>query len=298
MARDSSPVPDPVASGADPLASAAWLHDALAHKGASRFFDVDGVRLHALEWNAADSHKPPLLFAHGFVGHAHWWDFIAPFFARDWRVAAVELSGMGESGRRPHYDELVHSRDLLGAIDALGMAPATVVAHSYAGSRTLRAALERPEAIAHALLIDSHIHFPDLGPVPLFQPLPVKVYPTYEAARSRFRLHPPQPETHPVLVEHVARHSLKPVDGGWTWKFDPTVGSFYEVDGASVMSKLRCRVDYLYGAESLVVDAARAARIVACLPNPRRPVAIPGAHHHVMLDQPLALVAALRALLA
>ena len=41
-----------------------------------------------------------------------------------------------------------------------------------------------------------------------------------------------------------------------------------------------------------------AERIVACLRHGRGPIVIPQAHHYLMLDQPLALVAALRALLA
>ena len=41
-----------------------------------------------------------------------------------------------------------------------------------------------------------------------------------------------------------------------------------------------------------------AERIVADLPDGRGPFAIPGAHHHMMIDQPLALIALLRGLLA
>ncbi len=49
---------------------------------------------------------------------------------------------------------------------------------------------------------------------------PPKVYPTIEAAVARFRLVPPQDNAEPYVFGHIARGSLKPVDGGYSWKFD------------------------------------------------------------------------------
>ena len=54
---------------------------------------------------------------------------------------------------------------------------------------------------------------------------------------------------------------------------------------------------HIYGAKSRIVEHRRAGA-----PSPFPPgmieIEIPDAHHHIMIDQPLALVAALRALLA
>jgi len=52
------------------------------------------------------------------------------------------------------------------------------------------------------------------------------------------------------------------------------------------------------GEASAVVSADRARRIVAAIAGARGPVTLPQAGHHLMLDQPLALIGALRALLA
>ena len=38
---------------------------------------------------------------------------------------------------------------------------------------------------------------------------------------DRFRTLPPQDVVLPYVREHVARGSLRRVEGGWTWKFDP-----------------------------------------------------------------------------
>ena len=45
-----------------------------------------------------------LLFIHGMNAHSHWWDFIAPQFAGEYRVAAMDLTGMGDSDFRYEYD--------------------------------------------------------------------------------------------------------------------------------------------------------------------------------------------------
>ena len=72
-----------------------WFEWAVSRPRASHFADADGTRIHYASWNAGDTGKPGLLFLHGFLGHSHWWDFIAPFFTDRFRVYALDFSGMG-----------------------------------------------------------------------------------------------------------------------------------------------------------------------------------------------------------
>jgi pimeloyl-ACP methyl ester carboxylesterase len=57
-------------------------------------------------------------------------------------------------------------------------------------------------------------------------------------------------------------------------------------------------VAIIYGADSALITPARAAAMAALLPAGHGPYALAGAHHHLMLDQPLALAALLLELLA
>jgi pimeloyl-ACP methyl ester carboxylesterase len=101
-------------------------------------------------------------------------------------------------------------------------------------------------------------------------------------------------------MTHIARHSLRQTAGGWQWKFDPNLPSaqlLTTIDPADLQSLL-VPVDFIYGEFSAVVSQQRAQRTAAALGLQHPPIAIPGAHHHVMIDQPLALTAALRTLLA
>src|SRR6185436_17827458 len=71
----------------------AWFSRAIQTPIEERFIIVAGCRIHYLLWGKAGS--PGLILVHGGFAHAHWWDFIAPLFAQDYRVAALDLSGMG-----------------------------------------------------------------------------------------------------------------------------------------------------------------------------------------------------------
>src|SRR5438874_549866 len=78
-----------------------WFTAAIAAPVEERWVKVEGCPIHYLRWGQPG--KPGLLLVHGGFAHAHWWDFIAPAFADDYCVAALDLSGMGDSGRRPKY---------------------------------------------------------------------------------------------------------------------------------------------------------------------------------------------------
>ncbi|MET0498836.1 MAG: alpha/beta hydrolase [Steroidobacteraceae bacterium] len=281
-----------------------WFNKAIACQPESCCVDVDGARIHYLIWNAADTHKPSLLFAHGFRAHARWWSFVAPFFLSRYRVAALDFSGMGDSGNRPSYAATQFSRDIAGVIDHANLGRTTLVGHSFGGGRVLRFCADHAEKVERAVVIDGYVPLASFerhkGPSTL-QLRPKKIYPTFAAARERFRLTPEDNNTADYILDYVGRHSLKEVEGGWTWKFDESfVPRHLESDGVtaeSILARVDVPVTYVYGDLSFVVIRPEAQAIVERLKHGRGPIAIPQSHHHVMLDQPLSLVAALKGIL-
>ena len=96
--------------------------------------------IHYLRWG--DRARPGLLLVHGNAAHAHWWDFIAPFLARDYNVAAMDLSGMGDSDWRPDgYAMELFAREEIAVCEDAGMfkldEPPVIVAHSFGGFVTM-----------------------------------------------------------------------------------------------------------------------------------------------------------------
>ncbi|MES3021793.1 MAG: alpha/beta hydrolase [Pseudomonadota bacterium] len=282
-------------------ASEAWFDAALAKPSQSRHASVHGARLHYRCWSMERAELPVLLLLHGFRAHARWWDFIAPFFADQYRVIAPDFSGMGDSEARPAYDSGTFAADITGLLEVLGLREVTAVGHSYGGSRLLRACAAAPELFKHAVLVDSYVLFDgEAGPSLPRKLLGSRSYPDFASAYARYRLMPDQSNALPFLVDYIARHAMREAADGWRWKFDPDMPAtgYREPDGAALLGAIDIPVDFIHGQHSAVVSAERAARTVAGLRRGRGPVTIPYGQHHLMLDQPLALVGTLRALLA
>jgi pimeloyl-ACP methyl ester carboxylesterase len=94
----------------------------------------------------------------------------------------------------------------------------------------------------------------------------------------------------------VAETSVKEVDGGWSWKFDPRIFARHQL-GLDLLARLDCRVA-LFRAEHGIVSAQLGEAMYDRLGRLAPVIEIPAAGHHVMLDQPLALVTGIRTLLS
>lgn len=284
-----------------------WFQDAIDHPTQSRFVDVDGCRIHYLAWFDDDDSRPGLLFIHGGGAHANWWRFIAPFFAKAYRVAAIDLSGMGDSGARETYLPESWAMEIGAVLDHAQFGPhPVVVGHSFGGLLAMKYGSEHGDRLSGTVIVDSPVQDPDDVPIPKPQPPSIsgpKIHPDRATAESRFRLMPPQPCANIYITDYIASTSIKPANnhgsGGWTWKFDYRVmGSrrFGEPYAAELQA-LKCRAALIYGEKSAIVSQ-RTVAYMSTLMGPKAPVVeIPDAHHHIMLDQPLAFVAALRAIL-
>jgi pimeloyl-ACP methyl ester carboxylesterase len=126
---------------------------------------------------------------------------------------------------------------------------------------------------------------------------PLRVYPTVEDALAHFRTVPDQPTSLPYVIDHVARSSLREVEGGWSWKFDPRIFERRRVPAGDLLRRITCRVALLrseFGLVSRDIGDYMYEQLGRVAPV----VEVPLAWHHVMLDQPIALVTGLRALLA
>lgn len=276
-----------------------WFERAIATPSESRYVTAQGARVHYLAWNAQEQEKPPLLFLHGLRGHARWWSFIAPYFMERYRVFALDFSGMGESEGRPSFDPEVFLADITALMQAEDDRPFSLVAHSFGGTRALRLCAELPALIKQAVILDSYAHFPALDKEePFVTPRPRRLYPTYQEARARYRLTPHENAAAPYLVDYLAHHSIEQTAQGFRWRFaDNLGGKLIEADAPAVLARIRVPITCMHGELSKVTRNGRAQRIVDHIPGARGSIPIPEAHHHLMLDQPLALVAALRTVL-
>ncbi len=282
-----------------------WFRAAVSRSKQSRFVVVEGCPIHYFLWPSKDesSKKGGLLFVHGAGAHANWWSFIAPFFLRDFRVAALDRSGAGDSGRRSTYTSALRMEEMRAVIANAGLgASPFIIGHSLGGLLTTKYAFEHGDQLGGVALVDSPVRSPEeelAHPLTPPQLCNSRIYETFEEALAHFHLVPPQSCANEYIVEFIARHSLRPVAGGWTWKFDPQAFGDHPLEEPyrDYLRAAPCRRGLIYGERSALVSRETASYISTLMGMGAPVVEVPSAQHHVMIDQPLAFVAALRTML-
>src|SRR5881392_2902265 len=98
-----------------------------------RFVNVNGLRIHYLEWGASE--KQPLIMLHGIGRVAHTFDHIAPHFAANYHVMAVDMRGHGDSDWDPRGAYLVedYTKDIEGLAGQLHLRNIVIWGNSTGG---------------------------------------------------------------------------------------------------------------------------------------------------------------------
>lgn len=263
--------------------------------------ELDGTRVRWVAWGERGA--PGLVLVHGARAHWGWWErTLTPALRQDRRIVALDLSGHGDSGRRPGYSAAGWAAELAAVVEHCAGGAAVLAGHSMGGFASIVAAARHPERVTALVLLDVLVRRPDpsrAGERRGMRRRPLRVYASREQAIAAFRLVPEQPVVDPELVRAVAARSVRRHQDGWAWKFDPAVAQRFTDEAiAASLARVSCPIGYLYG-ELSPESTARTADLVAELsgrPVPRR--GVPGCNHHMLLDHPEAVGEGLRLLLA
>ena len=283
-----------------------WFDRALATPSQSANITVAGANIAYETWGEIGN--PGIVLIHGSNAHLEWWRFTAPFLADRFRVAAVDLSGNGNSDWRARYSGELFAQEVWQVCQAAELGPRPfVVGHSFGGF----VALETGHAHSADL---GGIVFMDFTTAPPEQFLEwglraeregvqpgrtLRVYEDKNTALGRFRFIPEQPGVHPSVLQHLAEYGLKQVEGGWTWKFDPCLFDYLEM-GISQRDKfaaLKCRSALMLGEFSEDEGAFFADHMAEITGGYLPTITLPGTYHHFMFDDPMALAMSLKLLL-
>mgnify|MGYP000560229619 CR=1 FL=1 len=292
-----------------------WFERAIETPSEEGEVEVKGARIAYSAWGEVGARG--LLFVHGGRAHRNWWRPFAPFFAETRRVAALDLSGMGDSDWRDQYSLDLLVDEIFAVIEKAGLdrgGRPVIVGHSFGGWVTLAAVEREGDRLGGAVVVDSPLGVPDPDEgytvvraendeKPAGPPL-LRVYEHIEEPIARFRFLPNQPAEHLYLVDYIAREGLRraPIEGGgegWTWKFDPSKGKNFDIHfERDLLRAARCPLAFIYGEKSLFArgDALQHLRDQAKGRSPF--VMMPDAYHHLMMDQPIAFISTLRTLLS
>lgn len=277
-----------------------WFSSAIAQAPEHLTLEHEGLRLHYRAWGGRGQRVVALI--HGGSAQGGWWEHVAPYLATGHRVVAPDLSGHGLSDRSPRYGMEVWSeevRALLEVESAAAEEAPVVVGHSMGGWVTMMLAGRHPDLPAAIVVVDVPIR--DRSPEERAaqarkQSAALRVYATQDEALAHFRLTPEQDTALPYVMEHVARTSIREVEGGWTWMFDPQIWQRAS-EARPDLREVTCPTTLL-ACEKGLLSLEMAGRGAARLAGSVVVAQVPNAGHHVMMDQPLSLVTALRLSLA
>lgn len=267
------------------------IADAIAVPSAGHGVTVRGAKIRYRRWSISGASGVPIILVHGMLAHSHWWDAVAGLLAPCHPIVALDLSGLGDSGRRDRYEREVHGEEIIAVADDAGFDNPMLVAHSYGGDPAMRSCIAMPNRFERLIVVDSRLPLP--GVAPLGQPgaiakLVRKSYPSREAALARFRLTPDSRLAQPLLLDHIARHSIR-LDGTcWTWKFDATTAINAATDKFLDPANVKTPLIFINGSDSEIVTPDQVELTRRYFPD--APILnIAAAGHHVLVDQPLVL---------
>jgi pimeloyl-ACP methyl ester carboxylesterase len=282
----------------------------------SGFVEVNRTRLRVWEWGDADS--PAIICVHGASDHGRMWDGFAPELAAlGHRVIAVDQRGHGDSGR-------LSSGAVWGAcaLDLALLAEWTggavgIVGHSFGGGQSTFAAGVFPEWFRWVVNIDGlgapadqftewdivEASTNSLARIDRYFHGPPRVYGSIdEMVDRRARVNARLPRE---WIEHLVRHGSREVEGGYAWKADPMfsigIPGEFSVDHLLAELSLCARpVLVITGAEPDMWSEHTADEIelrLASMPDARH-VEIADAGHYVHIEQPAAVLDAIKGFLA
>jgi pimeloyl-ACP methyl ester carboxylesterase len=263
---------------------------------ASRFVQVKGLRLHLLAWGT-EKQGLPLCFLHGGSAHAHWFDRVIPTLAERFPIVALDQRGHGESDwpTPPAYATEDFAADLLGVFDALGWDRVVLIGHSMGGHNAMAFAAWYPGRVRALVIVDSRPAFPAERLARLRErgTRALRQHPTLGSALAAFRLVPRETVADPALLAHLARAGIARRDGAWLYRFDPDSNRFRRpADTWTLLDRITAPTLIVRGEWSPVLPPDMAERLLGAIHGAGL-VVIPGAYHHLVLDNPHAFAGVL-----
>lgn len=199
-----------------------------------RFFETNGIRLHAVEYPGDD---PTLVLLPGLTANARFFDgVVADGVGAVASVIALDLRGRGLSDKPERgYTMADHAADVLGVLDALGIERALLGGHSFGGLLACFIAANHPRRVGRLLILDS--------PFSADRAAAAKVGEQIGPSVARLD------QTWPDWAAFIASVRAQPAYAGW---WDPRIEPYYRADVAEA-------------ADGSIRPRSRMAHILQCI---------------------------------
>jgi pimeloyl-ACP methyl ester carboxylesterase len=256
-----------------------------------RFEAEPGVVLHCLDWtsNSTIDVVSPVVFLHGGGANAHWWDHLASRISAQRPVYALDFRGHGDSTYPEERRVGAFNDDLEAFVRWLGREDLVLVGHSMGAAVALDHA-SRFDATRGIALVDlARGSIPGSGRRARLALSLRRTYRSREDAVERFQFLPESSHAAETLRRYVAEHSVREEDSGrFGYKFDPRWFGLPSRPRPD-LSQVACPTLLVRGGESALLSTDAAREFIAQIAKGRL-VEIAEAGHHVLIDQPAALL--------
>jgi len=268
---------------------------------ASQAIDVNGLRVHYLDWGNPGA--PPVVCVHGYTSSAQAFNALARRFHDRYHFVAMDVRGHGESAWSPAgaYQYRDQVGDLAAVVDKLGLSRFTLIGTSMGGIIAMAYAGAHPDRLTHLVIND--------------------IGPDVEVGSQRItQMVGSRPDEFGTLDDAMAyRRQMSPIvagrtlddqrelalgvlrqrpDGRWIWKMDPAyiqqrvkIGPPERPALWPALQRVTCPTLVVWGSDSDVLSEAQARRMVDTLTDGEL-VTVSGVGHAPTLVEP-AVVAAL-----
>jgi len=252
-----------------------------------KYANVNGLRLHYLDWGSPE--KPAMILLHGIARHAHTFDHLAPHFARNFHVLAIDMRGHGDSDWDPEGDYLVedHVKDLEDLVAQLRLQRITLLGNSTGGRVAQVFAGLHPNLVAKLIVEDVGPERPD----DIASGFARRVKQEAEGWASEDELVAQlTAENQGVPAEWIRSYAHFGVkrrgDGRLLWKRDPDlVRGFLPTELWRYVSRITSPTIYILGGRSTIVPAETQRRLKEMLPRCEI-VVMPGLGHYPDVESP------------
>jgi pimeloyl-ACP methyl ester carboxylesterase len=181
-------------------------------------------------------------------------------------------------------------------IDQWGFGAPILVGHSMGAHNVLAYAVEHGERLRAMVAIDPPPDYPERA-LEFLQSIaekPARRFESLDEAAGHFRVLPRETLAKKEILEHVARRSFKQhADGGWTHKLDRRTMIREPSRVWNSLHRIECPALIVKITKSPLLDRELAKKMAGQLANGRL-VEVDDSYHHVMLDNPEALIEVVR----
>jgi esterase len=252
-----------------------------------RFVTVNGLRIHYLDWGSAD--RPPFIMLHGIGRIAHTFDHLAPRFAANYHVLAIDMRGHGDSDWDPKAAYLVEDyvKDIEALVDTLRLRNLTLLGNST-GGRVVQVYAGLHPANVKALIVE------DVGPerpASIANGFARQVEQDAAGWSSEGELLAQLKKTNATVSEEqlraYAHFGTKRGPGGRiVWKRDPNLAKgFIETELWQYVRRITSPTIYIIGGRSTIVPAGTQVQLQKTIPGVEI-ITMPGLGHYPDAEAP------------